>query len=307
MSGSAWDLLRRSATEQQLQAAQSSLHAPPKPLSNAEQLHVKRKLVPVTWDEGVIAEYTDDPRTHAWKCACPLSRGVLYLFTHDDSICEQIIREVDAVLSWLGTPPGFSVYLWWRDDPRTLAVDEWPSRRNVNGGFAVPGEPEVFIYRSEEYDRVIIHETIHAMKWDWEMPNKPLACWKFKKSDILSPHLFEAWTELYAEWLWCGWHNVPWEAQRAWQDYQAGQILARTDERWVENTNVFAYYVLKAALAPHIHFLWTFGNGTTAEERTHVLCTLAGPHLEQLYSTTVRVEPLSSLPSPPRKTAQKMK
>jgi hypothetical protein len=68
-----------------------------------------------------------------------------------------------------------------------------------------------------------------------------------------------------------------------WQDNQAVQILARQGTRsWNENTNVFAYYILKAALAPHMEFLWLFGNGMTETERTNVLCKLTRPELAKL-------------------------
>ena len=208
--------------------------------------------------------------------------GKLVLFTQESNTIAEVANEVDALLQWLGTPVGFTVYLWWRDDPRVLEAEEWPTRSNVNGGWAMMGSNAIYIYRKEEYDRVLLHETIHALEWDWKMPVRPLPCWGLEGGQT-EPHLFEAWTELYAEWLWCGWHNVPWETQRKWQDYQAIQILARQGyDAWKENTNVFAYYILKAALAPHIEFLWVFGNGITEEERYNVLCRFTTPHLEAL-------------------------
>ena len=219
--------------------------------------------------------------------------GVLVIFTTaaDNARIKVIAQDTDALLRWLGTPQGFTVYLWWRNDPRTITNTEWPSRNSVNGGWATVGQPAVHIYRQEEWERVLIHETIHAMKWDWDMPTKPLPCWGLKATDTISPHLAEAWTELYAEWLWCGWFNKSWASQRTWQDNQAIQILARAKQSWKEETNVFAYYVLKAALAPHIEFLWFFGNGKTSEERQHILCTMIQPTLEQLRRTAKDTTP----------------
>lgn len=208
--------------------------------------------------------------------------GKLVLYTQDQQSIPNIAQTTDALLRWLGTPEGFTVYLWWRDDPRRLANNEWPSKDSVNGGWATPGSPNVHIYRQEEWERVLIHETIHAMKWDWIMPQNPLPCWGMNHDDHISPYLAEAWTELYAEWLWCGWFNKSWDKQRKWQDHQAIQILARASPTWKENTNIFAYYILKAALAPHTEFLWVFGNGKTPEEKNRVLCTMVKPHLERL-------------------------
>jgi hypothetical protein len=240
----------------------------------------------------------EDVRTTEFAYDLPCG-ATLILFTQDtasgSTSASSIAEEVSGLLSWLGTPSGFTVYLWMRDDPRVLEADSWPSRRTVNGGFAYPGKPAIFVYRAEEYQRVILHETIHALRWDWDMPEKPLPCWGFKKTDVVSPHLFEAWTELYAEWLYCGYYNVSWTKQRKWQIYQATQILARVKDNWTENTNVFAYYVLKAALAPHISFLWIAGNGQTQKERAYVLCQLVEPELRRLkeIAQTVQVERFS--------------
>jgi hypothetical protein len=182
--------------------------------------------------------------------------------------------------------------IFWRDDPRRIAADEWPTRRTVNGGWTRAGARAIVVYRSEEYDRVVIHETIHALRWDWEMPSHPLPCWGLSDDARLTPALFEAWTELLAEWLWCGWHDVPWRAQRAHMRAQAVQICARPQAvPWCEDTSVFAYYVLKAALAPHMPFLWAFQNGVTPQERARVLCTLVQPELAAIRHDAAMMKP----------------
>lgn len=205
-----------------------------------------------------------------------------------DQNAQQVAKKCGKMWEWLGVPRLFTFVLWWRDDPREIAANEWPSRRSVNGGWTSQNSSIIYVYRSEEWDRVFLHEMIHALGWDWKMPEKPLPCWGLPTGSKIVPALFEAWTELYAEWLLCVWHSddfSAWEYQRAWQDTQARQILARvssTNQVWSENTSVFAYYVLKAALAPQIAQLLLFGNGRTAEEREEVLCRLAVPGLHHL-------------------------
>ncbi len=200
--------------------------------------------------------------------------------------------------NWLGVTRPFTLVLWWREDPRVLQADEWPSRRTINGGWTSKNSSIVHVYRSEEWDRVFIHEMIHALGWDWKMPVAPLACWGLPAGSQLVPALFEAWTELYAEWLWCVWNAEEygaWKAQQAWMEDQALQILARWRQQpnspWSENTSVFAYYVLKAALAPYIDQLLLFGNGRTPEERERVLCRLAVPRLRDFSRRLRQVVP----------------
>ena len=236
----------------------------------------------------------DKPDTQGYRIQLANENTLLLLANTEckqDKITE-IARTISGILEWLGVPDGFTVYLWWRDDPRVLDVKEFPNRRNVNGGWAFTNSSEVFVYRAEEYDRVVIHETIHAMGWDWHMDESPLRCWGLQSDSTVSPHLFEAWTELYAEVLWCAWNNVAWSKQRIYQDMQALQIIVRNgDASWKENTNVFAYYILKATLAPHVEFLLVFGNGTTEAERHRVLCSLVEPELTRLRAASKSVEP----------------
>lgn len=235
--------------------------------------------------------FLKNPEVQAMAIDLPRSHSKLLFFTTDLSVVQEVGNNIDGIFVWLGVPRDFTALLFWRDDPRILEADEWPSKTTVNGGWTIPGTNIIIAYRQEEYDRVIIHETIHALHWDWEMPSKPLPCWDLGSSAQTSPHLFEAWTELYAEWLWCGWHNKSWEDQRFHMDDQAIQILARAPTHWKENTNVFAYYVLKAALAPHVAFLWAFRNGSTPEERAHVLCGLATPRLDELRVAAASIKP----------------
>ena len=235
-----------------------------------------------------------DPKTKPIAIDLVGSAGTLLLFIQDEGEISKIAQEADALLTWLGTPPGFITLLFYIDDERNITAKEWPSKSTVNGGWTIPGNDLIVIYRQEEWDRVLLHETIHAMHWDWEMPTKPLVCWGFDKDEVISPHLFEAWTELSAEWLWCGWHNIPWSEQREWQDTQAVQILARdivSGRPWKENTNIFAYYVLKAALAPHVAFLWLARNGRTPEERLDILCRLTEPEIKRLRKEATTVKP----------------
>ena len=78
--------------------------------------------------------------------------------------------------------------------------------------------------------------------------------------------------------MWVTWHAEDygaWQNQRKWQTHQAAQVLARwvPGTPWKEDTNIFAYYVLKAALAPYIAPLLLKGPGTP-QERDRFLCSL---------------------------------
>lgn len=251
------------------------------------------------WDDSSIKQFVESSETDV-VCIQLQNAYTLWIYiqgTNKNKNTKNILHKISSktweLLTWLGTPEGFQVHLLWIDKPRYIEANEWPSRETVNGGWTIPNTNTIYIYRKEEWDRVLIHEMIHALHWDWTMPSEPFPCWKFTGKDTVYPHIFEAWTELYAEWLWCGWHNQSWKDQRKWQTMQALQILARRTKQpnWSENTSIFAYYVLKAALAPHIEFLWAFGNGINETERSHVMCSLVTPVLDQYRRMAETIQP----------------
>jgi hypothetical protein len=285
--------------QQQPLAQQPQIAQQPRPLKSREHELSQKAAKEATWDEGAITTFVGNPAIQGTAWDIDNHTLVLYATQQDAATHGPgIAASCGKLWNWLGVTRPFTLVLWWRDDPREIAAEEWPSRATVNGGWTSQNSSVIYVYRSEEWDRVFLHEMIHALGWDWKMPEKPLPCWGLPTGSKVVPALFEAWTELYAEWLWCTWHATEygaWEAQRAWQDEQAKQILARAgaNPTWSENTSVFAYYVLKAALAPHIAELLLFGNGRTAEEREAVLCRIAVPGLHTLSSQRVVPQPMT--------------
>ena len=164
------------------------------------------------------------------------------------------------ILTFLGCKSGFTVNWWKIPKQRILYDGKFPTRAEVNGGWAFPGKGAVWIYREEEWDRVLIHECIHALLWDIHPENGLKKCLESSLNNgTLTNALFEAATELNAEWLWTVIHSPPedldclsWKKQTEWQQNQAYEILARSDKTWQEDTSVFAYYVLKSVLAQDI-------------------------------------------------------
>ena len=169
------------------------------------------------------------------------------------------------ILRWMSGTGRPIVWYWW-DQPweRVMPANTLPSRLHINGGFATPGVREVHVYRREEAHKVMIHEAIHALELD-RLPHKQIDAVRGKISaDIghkLWPHLGEALTELLAEWYWTivggaqtlNEVRARWENQVICSERQAAQIWVRVrDVNVVEDTNVFAYYILKWVLMQHL-------------------------------------------------------
>jgi len=173
------------------------------------------------------------------------------------AVLEPELRRGLHLMTWLSKKP--VTWYWW-DQPwtRNLPANTDPGPEHLNGGWAVPGVPEVHVYRREEALKVMIHETIHARLMDVKRALVAPVLVRFETAlgRRLWPHLGECYTELFAELLWAvssakSLADVTrrWSHQLHCSEKQAGQVWARIhDSRENEETNVFAYYVLKWVL-----------------------------------------------------------
>ncbi len=218
--------------------------------------------------QGRMAEDAfDGGRTAAWlsKLKAPTWRAVRDAVT-GHSIHVVSDRDFDGLtgdlrqglrlMSWMSARP--YVWYWW-DQPwvREMPAGVDPGRDHLNGGWAVPGTLEVHVYRREEAHKVMLHESIHALGLD--VPHEAVgpvrAQFEAALGRPLWPHLGEAYTELFAEVLWAivlgG--AKSWSHQVACATRQAAIVWARIyDATNAEDTNVFAYYVLKWVLMQHL-------------------------------------------------------
>jgi hypothetical protein len=207
------------------------------------------------WDDGAIYKFMTRNDTRG---LC-IEDGMYKLICYIDCNEATILKEAEwafRILRFLGAGPGFTI-TWWRiNKPRVLGPNMFPTRAEVNGGWAYKGGSAVWIFRLEEWDRVLIHECVHALNWDVLPSENVKSCLEKSVSGSLTDALFEAATEFLAEWFWCIIHSPEndysgetWIRQKEWQLKQTYQILARRSQKWSEDTSVFAYYVLKSALA----------------------------------------------------------
>jgi hypothetical protein len=161
------------------------------------------------------------------------------------------------LMTWMSRRP--VTWYWW-DQPwkRVMPANEDPRKEHLNGGWAVPGVLEVHVYRREEAHKVMLHEMVHALGLDVKPVLVEPVRLRFEQlfGRQLWPHLGEAYTELFAEWLWCiaraaslGEATQLWSYQVECSTSQAAIVWARIRDATIdEDTNVFAYYVLKWVL-----------------------------------------------------------
>ena len=214
-----------------------------------------------------------EPRTATWMSGlkAPTWRAVRDAYTGhtihvvSDRRFAELTKDLELglrLLGWMSQKTSVTWYWWDQPWARRLPANTDPRQEHLNGGWAVPGVPEVHVYRREEAHKVLLHETIHALGLD--VPHALLEPVRGRFEVALGrhlwPHLGEAFTELYAEWLFaiCSAKTKKqaaalWSAQLACSSKQAAQVWARIhDATAAEDTNVFAYYVLKWVLMQHL-------------------------------------------------------
>jgi len=215
----------------------------------------------------------DGGRTAAWisGLANPAWRAVRDAHTGHSIHCvsSRGFNELTAdlrlglrILGWMSTKTPVVWYWWDQDWKRVLPADAIPGKEHLNGGWAVPGVPEVHVYRREEAHKVMIHECVHALGLD--VPTAVIDPIRTRFEEALGrrlwPHLGEAFTEFYAEWLWSiaasrslADSAKRWNYQLACSENQATVVWERIRGlKEPEDTNVFAYYVLKWVLMGHV-------------------------------------------------------
>lgn len=244
------------------------------------------------FDGGKTATWVSGLKEPTWRAVRDAYTGHSIHVVSDRSF-DELTADLDfglRLLGWMSQRTPVIWYWWDHAWPRLLPAFVDPKQEHLNGGWAVPGVPEVHVYRREEAHKVLLHECIHALGLD--VPETLVDPVRLRFEAALGrrlwPHLGEAFTELYAEWLWAIGSArskkeaiASWNAQRLCSEKQAAQIWVRIhDATEPETTNVFAYYVLKWVLMQHLESVLLAPNASVAHWFDWWLAAL--PLLEEL-------------------------
>jgi hypothetical protein len=217
-----------------------------------------------TFDGGKTLAWMTGLQEPTWRAVRDAHTGHSIHVVSDRSF-DDLTADLDLglrLLGWMSQKTAVTWYWWDHAWPRLLPAFVDPKQEHLNGGWAVPGVPEVHVYRREEAHKVLIHECIHALLLDVPEALVDPVLRQFEESfgRKLWPHLGEAFTELYAEFLWSLSRArnkkeavAAWTSQIRCSEKQAAQVWIRIhDATEAETTNVFAYYVLKWVLMQHL-------------------------------------------------------
>ena len=129
---------------------------------------------------------------------------------------------------------------------------------------------KILIWRKEEYLKVLIHELLHSMNYDYNLINSNIDN-IFKKKIALSNNynIHEGWTEfitiLLYYMIYCINSNKKFKDFEKMIEYQTLYSLKQAsmiykysfkNEIFYENSNVFSYYIIKYCLLVNINYVF---------------------------------------------------
>lgn len=168
----------------------------------------------------------------------------------------------------------------------TLALRTFPSAEHVidthhiNGGFTYINKGLIFIFRKEEFPKVMLHETLHhssidtSDKWKshdlmilyryFQIDQKgcPLHC----ETDLVpNEAIVETWAELFQIAFLSHEYGFPWqkllETEKDWACKQAKRVLQHQKDNfplWKEKSHAYSYVVFRAALLHNLHTFFKY-------------------------------------------------
>lgn len=130
----------------------------------------------------------------------------------------------------------------------------------INSGLTIINDrtSRVYVFRSEEMPKVMVHELIHASGWDLPLRIDSKSydamylreAYRVLNSADNGIGIYEAFVDLHAILAYSWYFGVDFDAQRAHMINVAKKVFAHHAQgsEFKESTHAFAYYVIKAAL-----------------------------------------------------------
>ena len=192
---------------------------------------------------------------------------------------KKVIKRIETVIDVLDISVPFSICLIPLTHKRYLP-DKTVSATNINGGFTYAGTGNIYIYRLEEFAKVILHEVIHNSKlhihnWTIENNSQLYELFNVDKSARLEQNeaIVEVWAEIFhcaficlengfddtyfknmmyieTEWvrsrvekLLCLYEMCPIK-----QGLHGSLIKNNDNNKWFDETHAFSYVIVRGAI-----------------------------------------------------------
>lgn len=193
-------------------------------------------------------------------------------------LLERVVRRIVATISLFSIKKRFVFWLVPCKKNRTFPSRGVVTPKNINGGFTYVNDNDIenegdvvniYIYRSEEFPKVMLHETLHHSRIDshtaWSIAEIDTLKKQYNihHSTVFLPNeaIVEAWAvimhTIFVATEFSLPFNVLWQREWEWAELQSARLVAYQYEgkpntyQWREETNSYCYIVLKAHILRH--------------------------------------------------------
>lgn len=194
-------------------------------------------------------------------------------------LIHRVMRRVETLLHIYSRRTSVKKLVFWLVP--TPATRQFPLHahahilgRHINGGFTYPSLRQVYLYRLEEFPKVVLHETLHHLPvdtsslWDSASISSLYSLFHIDQngcpsqcSTVLNPNeaIIEAWANAYHIAFISMEYNIPWgvlyDMEMMWAWRQTCKILRKQQSlggSWREGTHSYSYIVLRTILLHHV-------------------------------------------------------
>lgn len=181
---------------------------------------------------------------------------------HDDhAMLLRVHRRLTALVTTGIAAPGAEIWYIPNTTARKFPAAPAPiSQDHINGGYTYKHHREIYVYRREEFPKVMLHELLHHSKLDpGTFPSKDIArlraTFNISKESTLAPNeaFVELWAEVFTILFQSADKGVPardiYKAEVKHALAQAARLLRYQRDhhpKWKESTNAYAYLVFRA-------------------------------------------------------------
>jgi len=197
----------------------------------------------------------------------------VYYRNHIDNInipkIQRVIKRAFKIVSNFNNIKIFVIHLILSKAKKEFVFNKFIDSSNVNSGFTYSNGNEIFIFREEEFPKVIIHELLHHQKsidnQEFKLKNKLKLMQHFNINNqsilILNETIIELWALILHLYSIAIEYNLSFkdlyniELKYSW--LKSFQILKLQEtyknNQWYDKSNIYSYIIFKMIIMTNIH------------------------------------------------------
>lgn len=176
----------------------------------------------------------------------------------------KVYKRISIIYKYYNLNKNINIHLSFWNKPRTFPKNDFFRSKNINGGFTDFLSNDIYIFRKDEYPKVILHEFIHHIDI-LNMSIINISTYNKKKiKNFFNIHencnfipveaIIEFWCHIYNTIFISIEYNIPFKLlfnkELNFTLFQYNKIMNNYKfiNKWYEETNVFSYFIIKLIL-----------------------------------------------------------